>query len=89
MQINKLTKQQCKRIIDNNYLGAYDRKGRQTDYHDFAADIRARYYDLCDRSVREPVDEPEWVTEGVPLVDAVKIFNKWRYISMQLMGDVL
>jgi hypothetical protein len=91
MNINKMTKQQCKRIIDNNYLGAHDRKGRQVDYHDYAADIRARYYQLVDKEQlarvdmpNSPLERPMFDIEAELAVAVNRAFKPWRDIANKL-----
>lgn len=55
MKIKNMTEEQCIRIIENNYLGEHDKKGKQTDYHDYKDEINAHLWSLQDKRLGKMV----------------------------------
>ena len=51
MQVKHLTLKQCRQLIENNFLGAHDKKGKQVDYHDYRQQILNHYWSLMDKKL--------------------------------------
>jgi len=93
MNTKYMSEQQCIRIIENNYLGEHDRKGKQVDYVDYKHDIDKQLWSLQEKRLGKLIVEqssPEYeflrdsIAEYTELVTSVlfnKTFNKWRYIA--------
>lgn len=96
MNAKHLTLDQCKRIIDNNYLGECRKNGKQTDYGDHIPDIDNQYWSILasktDKYIQERSLAPELGsfldlsdTEAEPSVKRLKIvINPWQRIAEQL-----
>lgn len=88
MQTNKLTEDQCVRIISNSYLGEPSR-GKQKDYGDYKELINQRLWSLQDKRlgklvVEQSSPEYEFLRDCIKSVDQFdfnRVFNKWAYIA--------
>ena len=83
-----MTYAQCKRIIDADFVGEHDKKGKQIDYSDYKNEILSQFWALSDRKMVKPMSqygyqveiEPEAFEVGIQ--DYVnKAFNPWRYLA--------
>ena len=51
MQVKNLTLKQCRQLIEQDFLGTHDKKGKQVDYHDYKQQILNHYYSLLDNKL--------------------------------------
>ena len=88
MRVNNMTLEQCKRIINEGFVGSHDSRGKQVDYSDYKTDILRHYWALSDRKLSKPISqygyraeiEPEAFEVGIQ--DYVnKAFKPWRYLA--------
>lgn len=85
MKVKSMTLNQCRRIIDNNYLGKHDRRGKQTDYHDYRDEILQHYWNLSDRAILERSRCPRIdFTDQLDIrVEVNRAFFIWRDIGFR------
>lgn len=90
MKVKFMTMSQCKRIIDADFVGEHDRKGKQVDYSDFKNEILGQFWALSDRKFFPDSSqygyraEIETETEDfhIGIQDYVnKSFKPWRYLA--------
>jgi hypothetical protein len=83
-----MTLAQCKRIIDADFVGEHDKRGKQVDYSDYRNEILSQFWALSDRKFFPDSSqygyrveiEPEAFHVGIQ--DYVnKSFNPWRYLA--------
>lgn len=90
MNVKFMTMSQCKRIIDADFVGEHDRKGKQVDYVDYRQEILAHYWSLKDRAHMYPGDRPDvilepFTTDHNEITIAVnRAFKPWRNIAFQI-----
>lgn len=88
MLVKFMTLAQCKRIIDADFVGEHDRKGKQVDYSDFKNEILSHFWALSDRKLFPVISQYGYRAEieteefQVGIQDYVnKSFNPWRYLA--------
>ena len=56
-RVKHMTLAQCKRIIDADFVGEHDKKGKQFDYSDYKNEILSQFWALSDRKMVKPTSQ--------------------------------
>lgn len=82
MKVKNMTLDQCKRIIDADFVGEHSKSGRQVDYHDYRDEIIQHYWKLSDKAILERSRCPR-IDQFDITVEVNRAFFKWRDIGFK------
>ena len=86
MKVKNMTLNQCKRIIDADFVGEHSRTGKQVDYADYRDKILQHYWRLSDKAILERSKYPRIEFNDYQLditVEVNRAFFKWRDIGFR------